>query len=71
MVMIGSSAYIPQGNAQLDNIAIPLVLFPAVWAVLFFYSSLSQRLGRVFFVQCALFFSHAALVVFQLNSVAS
>lgn len=44
--MTGATAWIPKGPGGVNNIAIPLVLFPAFWAAMFFYALLEDRMGR-------------------------
>ncbi|MBO6752609.1 MULTISPECIES: hypothetical protein [Spongiibacter] len=65
VMMAGASIWLPEGPARIDNVAIPLVLFPAVWGVLFFYSCLG-RLGRTYLVVGALTVAHLILIVWQL-----
>jgi len=36
----------PPGAAGVNHVAFPLVLFPAIWALLFFYVLLEERLLR-------------------------
>lgn len=45
-VMGGAAVLIPPGPATINHVAIPLVLFPGVWALLFFYACLETRLSR-------------------------
>lgn len=64
-VMAGASIWLPEGPARIDNVAIPLVLFPAVWGALFFYCCLG-RLGRSYAVILLLTAGHLALIAWQL-----
>jgi hypothetical protein len=66
-IMVGSTAYIPAGPAQLDNIVFPLMLFPALWAILFFYTSLTRRLGIAYLVVTILSAPHLGLIFYQLS----
>lgn len=61
IIMAGSSLWLPEGQAQVNNFVIPVVLLPAIWAVLFFYSVL-DRLGRASVVIFILTAVHAALI---------
>jgi hypothetical protein len=36
VVMLGGALWLPQGAAEIDHLMLPIVLFPAIWAVLFF-----------------------------------
>lgn len=67
-VMCGASVWLPAGPARLDNIAIPLVLFPGIWAILFFYCYLTNNLGRAYAVVLLLLCTHLALIAWQLGA---
>lgn len=62
LVMAGASLWYPQGPAQINNIAVPIVVFPAIWAALFFYLMLDRRLGRAWTVAVVLLAVHAGLI---------
>ncbi|MEM6710436.1 MAG: hypothetical protein AAF648_16790 [Pseudomonadota bacterium] len=47
IVMAGMAAWLPAGAGQVNNLVIPLVIFPLIWAVLFFHAILDSRLSRV------------------------
>lgn len=38
--------WLPAGDAGIDNIALPLILLPLIWAVPFFYACLEENLVR-------------------------
>lgn len=61
-VMAGASLWVPQGAAQINNIAVPIIVFPAIWAALFFYLMLDRRLGRAWVVAGLLLAGHTALI---------
>ena len=54
VVMASLATWVPPGAGRVDNIAIPLVLFPLIWAVLFFHASLTRRLWHAAAVSVAL-----------------
>lgn len=62
LVMAGGALWLPKGRAQIDNLVLPILLFPAIWAVLFFYACLDRRLGRAWAVIGSLSLLHAALI---------
>lgn len=66
LVMCGGALWLPKGPAQIDNIIVPIVLFPAIWAALFFYTCLDRRLGRAWGVVGALSAAHIALIAAHL-----
>jgi hypothetical protein len=61
-VMAGSAVWIPKGAARIDNIVLPIVLFPAIWAALFFYACLDRHLPRAWLVTLALLAINTALI---------
>jgi hypothetical protein len=62
VVMAGMTLWLPRGAAHIDNLVVPLVLVPLIWAVLFFHACLDSRLGRIALVAFGLFAVHAGLV---------
>jgi hypothetical protein len=62
VVMAGMTAWLPRGAAGIDNLVLPLVLFPLIWVVLFFHACLDARLGRIALVSLGLLAIHAGLV---------
>lgn len=63
VVMAGMALWLPGGAAGIDNLVLPLILVPLIWAALFFHACLDGRLGRVALVAIGLFVIHAGLVV--------
>ena len=46
LMMAATPVWAPGGASALNNIVIPVVLFPAYWALTFFYGILEERLWR-------------------------
>ena len=46
LVMAGMTAWFPEGAAGINHLAFPILLFPAIWALLFFYALLDVRPWR-------------------------
>ncbi len=67
LAVCGASVYLPAGPARIDNVAIPLVLFPAIWALLFFYSYLDSRLIRAYTVVLLVLGANLALVLLHIS----
>src|SRR5690606_5967313 len=65
-VMAGMALWLPGGAAGVDNLVIPLVLAPLIWAGLFFYACLDSRLGLIAIVALVLFTVHAGLLMHSL-----
>jgi len=47
IVLMGMPLYIPAGRGGVDNLVIPLLLLPIIWALLFFHAVLDSNLARV------------------------
>ncbi|WP_206362950.1 hypothetical protein [Stenotrophobium rhamnosiphilum] len=62
LVMAGAALWYPEGPAHINNIAVPIALFPAIWAVLFFYLMLDKKLGRAWTVALVLLAVHTGLI---------
>lgn len=62
VMMAGMALWLPGGAAGIDNLILPLVLVPLVWAGLFFHACLDRRLGRVAIVAGGLFLIHGGLI---------
>lgn len=71
VIMAGMSLWLPRGTAGIDNLVLPLVFLPLIWAGLFFHACLDARLGRVVAVGLGLFALHAGLVVHKFIDRAS
>lgn len=67
LAVCGASVYLPAGPARIDNVAIPLVLFPAIWALLFFYSYLDSRLIRAYTLVLLVLGANLALVLLHIS----
>lgn len=65
VVMAGMTRWIPGGAAGIDNLVLPLVLVPLIWAMLFFHACLDRTLSRVAGVALALLLIHGGLVAYN------
>ncbi|MBA4284935.1 MAG: hypothetical protein C0434_05325 [Xanthomonadaceae bacterium] len=68
LVMAGGALWLPEGPARIDNMVLPIVLFPVIWAALFFYLMLDRRLARAWLVAVLLFAGHAGLIAQHLRA---
>lgn len=68
VVMAGMALWLPRGAAGIDNLVLPLVLVPLIWALLFFHACLDRRLGRVALVAAGLLLLHGGLVAHKFLS---
>jgi hypothetical protein len=64
-LLAGMPLWLPGGAAGIDNLVIPLVLAPLIWAALFFHACLDRSLKRVALVAGVLFVVHGGLVAKQ------
>lgn len=62
VVMAGMALWLPGGAAGIDNLVLPLVLVPLIWAALFFHACLDRKLVRVAIVAGGLLLVHGALI---------
>ncbi|MFT4047448.1 MAG: hypothetical protein QM661_12230 [Solimonas sp.] len=62
LIMLGSTVWLPAGAAQIDNLVLPIALFPLIWTLLFLYALLATRLGRAYAIVAALCLINAALI---------
>lgn len=63
MSMASMPLFLPEGRAGIDHLAFPIVLFPAIWALLFFYTCLEARLGRAIITMTALIGAQTLLIL--------
>ncbi|MEM7079047.1 MAG: hypothetical protein AAF513_10505 [Pseudomonadota bacterium] len=63
IVMAGMATWLPPGPAQVDNMILPLVLFPLIWAVLFFAASLDPDLRRATWISVGVAALNVVLLV--------
>jgi hypothetical protein len=62
VVMAGMALWLPGGAAGIDNLVLPLVLAPLIWAGLFFHACLDRRLSRVAIIAFGLLVIHGGLI---------
>jgi len=68
LVTLGMPLWVPAGVAKVDNLVLPLLLFPLIWAAVFFHACLDPRLGRVAAVALVLSLLHGGLLVLNFMS---
>jgi len=66
VVMAGAGLWFPRGSADVNHIAIPVLLLPAIWAALFFYTYLDRSLLRAWLITTAIVGGHAVLITWHL-----
>ena len=62
LAMAATPIWMPAGDSGVDNIVMPIVLFPAYWAVFFFYSLIVENIWRATAVVAGLTALHGFLI---------
>lgn len=62
LIMAAMSLWLPEGNASIDHLVVPLILFPFIWAAVFFYVILEINPKRMYLVMLLLFLVNGGLV---------
>ena len=66
LVMAGGALWLPEGDAQVNNLVLPVVLFPLLWTAFFLYACLDKKLARAYVVMGALSAVNVALIAWHL-----
>lgn len=61
--MAAMSLWVPPGQANVNHIAYPIILFPLIWALAFFYAVLEVNVKRATIVLLFLLFVNGGLVI--------
>ncbi len=61
--MAAMSLWFPPGIANINHLAFPIVLFPLIWAVSFFYSVLEVSIKRAWIVLMIILLINAVPVI--------
>ena len=64
--MTGGAFWLPVGVAQVNNLVLPVVLFPLLWTAYFLYACLDKKLSRAYAVVGVLVIVNAALVAWRM-----
>lgn len=64
-VMAGGALWVPKGAASIDNIVLPIVFFPAIWAALFFHACLDRSLWRAWLLNVSLLLGNGLAITLQ------
>ena len=65
LTMASTPLWLPNGAAGVDHIILPILLFPAFWAVYFFYALIETRPMRALFIFAAVLISNAIVTFLQ------
>ncbi|MEM6546277.1 MAG: hypothetical protein AAF713_00875 [Pseudomonadota bacterium] len=64
LAMTSMPLWFPAGAAGIDHIVFPIVLFPAIWAVAFFYACMDDNIARATVLMTLAVVVQAVLVAF-------
>ncbi len=64
-VMLAMAVWFPPGIGNVNNIMMPLVMFPLIWSVLFFYTYLTQSMLTAWWVLSALVAGNSAILAYK------
>ena len=67
LVMMGMAFWLPAGAAGVDHIALPVLLFPLIWAGLFFYALIEDNPLRAVSVLTGLIVLHLGLLLLNMR----
>ena len=65
LAMTGGALWLPPGTAQVNNLVMPVVLFPLIWTALFIYACLDRHLKRAYAVIGLLVAANVALLAWH------
>lgn len=66
LCMAGGAVWLPAGAAQVNDLVLPVVLFPLLWTAFFLYACLDKRLVRAFVVVGVAIAINALLIAWHL-----
>jgi len=66
LVMCGSVLWLPAGAAQVDNLVIPILIFPLLCTLSFIYILVDSRPARAFSVLGLMVVGHLAMLALHL-----
>lgn len=62
VAVLGGAVWLPKGAAQVNNLVLPVVLFPLLWAGMFLYACSEPRLSRGYAIVGAIIAINFAIV---------
>jgi len=63
LIMAAMSLWLPEGNANIDHLVVPVILFPLIWSAVFFYVLLENNIKIVSNVMAVLFLVNGIAVL--------
>ncbi|MBU2878112.1 MULTISPECIES: hypothetical protein [Alteromonadaceae] len=65
LFMLAMAVWFPPGAGHVNNIMMPMFMFPLIWAILFFYTYLTTNLQKAQWLLATLFVANSAILAFQ------
>ncbi len=65
VIMAGASIWLPHGDEHVYHMVFPVILFPLIWGVCFFYPLLETSVKRATVVMLGLLFVNVAIILFS------
>ncbi|MGO4893127.1 hypothetical protein [Flavobacterium sp. W21_SRS_FM6] len=62
LIMLAMAVWFPPGAGKVNNIMLPLVLLPLIWAILFFYTYLTTNMRKAQWLLVGLFAVNSAIL---------
>lgn len=62
-IMASMSLWLPKGQADIDHLVFPVILFPLIWASVFFYVVLEKSVQRAGLILALLLVSNGGIVI--------
>lgn len=66
-MMAGMPHWLPEGAGRVDNLVFPVVGFPLIWALFFFYACLADRPSRAAGILALVIVLQAAIIAIALS----
>lgn len=69
LVMMGMAVWFPEGTAEVDNVVLPLLVFPLLVVSIFLYAVLDRKLFRMVGVMLALLVLHGVILAWHFDVI--
>ncbi|WP_373476541.1 hypothetical protein [Sphingorhabdus sp.] len=65
LTMASTPLWLPKGAAGVDHMILPIILFPAFWAIFFFYALIEARPIRALVIFAVVMLANAVVIYLQ------
>ncbi len=70
VVVLAVPLWYPPGPGKVDNLVLPVLLFPLIWVILFVHACMDRRLLRVSLILLALFVINGSMIALKFTGKA-